>query len=135
MLASEIAEETREDFSVYEESTGKQYRFVLPGPTLTEPEWRTCLDTLAAVDDHPAFVVASGSLPLGVPNDLYARAGRITKAWKAKFVLDTSGSPLAAALQEGVYLVKPNLRELAALDGQVLDGEAAWIRAFPGRIF
>jgi 6-phosphofructokinase 2 len=128
-LTSEIAEETREDFSVHEESTGKQYRFVLPGPKLSEPEWRTCLDTLAAVDDHPAFVVASGSLPLGVPNDLYARAGRITKAWKAKFVLDTSGSPLAATLEEGVYLVKPNLRELSTLVGEVLDSEAAWVRA------
>ena len=47
-LASEIAEETREDFSVDEESTGKQYRFVLPGPTLSDAEWRAGLDTLAA---------------------------------------------------------------------------------------
>jgi len=128
-ITSEIAEETREDFSVHEDSTDKQYRFVLPGPTLSESEWRTCLDTLAAVEDHPAFLVASGSLPRGIPNDLYARAGRIAKAWKAKFALDTSGPPLAATLEEGVYLVKPNLRELSALVGQVLDGEAAWVRA------
>ena len=128
-LASEIAEETREDFSVYEESTGKQYRFVLPGPTLSDAEWRAGLDTLAAVNDHPAYLVASGSLPLGVPSDFYARTGRIAKAWKAKFVLDTSGPPLAAALQEGVYLVKPNLRELSTLVGEVLDSEAAWVRA------
>jgi len=129
MLASEIAEETREDFSVYEETSGKQFRFVLPGPALSETEWHACLDTLASLKPRPDFLVASGSLPSGVPNDFYARAGRIAKTCHAKFVLDTSGPPLAAALAEGVYLFKPNLRELSELVGEELEGDAAWIRA------
>jgi len=126
---SEIADETREDFSVQEGSSGKQYRFVLPGPLLSEREWRTCLDCLKSCDIRPGFVVASGSLPRGVPDDFYARAAQIAKSWNAKFVLDTSGLPLRVALEEGVYLCKPNLRELADLVGVALDDEASWIRA------
>jgi 6-phosphofructokinase 2 len=126
---SQIAAETREDFSVHEDTSGDQYRFVLPGPVMTEPEWRACLDILSAHADRPDFVVGSGSLPPGAPPNLYARACRIAKAWGAKFVLDTSGPALTAALKEGVHLVKPNLRELSEFVGERLDGEAAWLRA------
>src|SRR5262245_57092655 len=34
-----IAGETRESFTVFEETTTRQYRFNLPGPTLSEAEW------------------------------------------------------------------------------------------------
>jgi 6-phosphofructokinase 2 len=123
-IAIEIAEETREDFTVLEEKSGSQYRFVLPGPMLAERDWRACLDALERIDDLPPFVVASGSLPPGVPDDFYARVAQITEAHGSKLVLDTSGKPLAAALEEGVYLVKPNLRELQELVNVPL---AAWI--------
>ncbi|MGC1173003.1 1-phosphofructokinase family hexose kinase, partial [Polaromonas sp.] len=39
-----IAGETRESFSVHETSSGKDFRFVLPGPSLSAPEWQACLD-------------------------------------------------------------------------------------------
>jgi len=127
---SEIAEETREDFSIYEESTGNQYRFVLPGPSLTAYEWQACLDRLASLTDPPPrFVIGSGSLPPGAPADLYARAGNIAKARNAKFILDTSGAPLVAALTRGVYLIKPNLRELSELAGEQLVCEQDWVGA------
>jgi 6-phosphofructokinase 2 len=126
---SRIAEETREDFSVHEDTSGKQFRFVLPGPTLTEPEWRACLEALSGLEERPEFVIASGSLPPGVPADFYARVCRIAKSWNAKFALDTSGPALKAALDEGVHLIKPNLRELCEVAGERLDDEAAWVHA------
>ncbi len=49
--------------------------------------------------------------------------------WGARLVLDTSGPPLAAALAAGVYLAKPNLRELSELLGRPLTDEKAWIEA------
>ena len=99
---STIAEETREDFSVTEISSGQQYRFVLPGPQLNEAEWQECLDLVAKIEPFPRFLVASGSLPPGVPDDFYARVSRIAKQRGAKMILDTSGAPLAAAVAEGV---------------------------------
>ncbi len=126
---SAIKEETREDFTVNERSTGQQFRFVLPGPSLTEPEWRSCLDTLTAIRVRPAYLVASGSLPPGVPADFYARASKIAREWGTKLVLDTSGPSLVAALEHGVYLAKPNLRELSGYVGRSLPDESAWIEA------
>jgi 6-phosphofructokinase 2 len=110
-LAVELFDETREDFTVQETSTGAEYRFVLPGPKLSEAEWRKCLNAVDAIRTQAEFVVASGSLPPGVPADFYARVVRTAKSGGARVMLDTSGEALTAALAEGVYLVKPNLRE------------------------
>jgi 6-phosphofructokinase 2 len=111
-LAIGAVNETREDFTVREQKSGEQYRFVLPGLPLSESEWRACLDALESMEPMPAFIVCSGSLPPGVPDDFYARVARLAKARGSKLALDTSGKPLARALEEGVHVVKPNLREL-----------------------
>jgi 6-phosphofructokinase 2 len=124
--AIETLGETREAFSVHETTTGKDFRFILPGPTLTEPEWQSCLDaiiTLAAVGDT---VVASGSLSLGVPDHFFAMLAAAIKNKGARLVLDSSGAPLKLALETGVYLVKPSLRELEELTGQSLNTDTQW---------
>lgn len=128
-LSVHVAGDTREDFTVADKRTGEQYRFVLPGPRLSQAELRSCLETLGSSGGRPAYIVASGSLPPGVPDDFYASAVRTAKAGGAKFVLDTSGASLKAALEEGVFLVKPNLRELSDMAGETLDGESSWVEA------
>ncbi len=128
-LAVPVSEEIREDFTVFEEVTGDQYRFVLPGPRLSEHEWRGCLDALASLKGQLGFVVASGSLPPGVPVNFYKQAARIAKDQGARVLLDTSGLPLEVALEEGVYLFKPNLRELTDLVGVGLENLDARVDA------
>ena len=128
-MAIPIEQETREDFTVLERKSGDQYRFVLPGAPLAEPEWHACLDALQAMDELPPFVVGSGSLPAGAPDDFYACAARIAKRGGARMVVDTSGHALAAVLKEGVYLVKPNLRELQELNHAPLGDQAQRISA------
>ena len=108
---------TREDFSVTELSTDTQYRFVLPGQPLREAEWRACLSALAATAPAPRLVVGSGSPPPGVPSDFYAQAAAIAAKLGARFFLDTSGPALAAAIEHGVRLIKPNLNEMRQLIG------------------
>ena len=105
---------TREDFSVTELSTDTQYRFVLPGQPLREAEWRACLSALAATAPAPRLVVGSGSLLPGVPSDFYAQAAAIAAKLGARFFLDTSGPALAAAIEHGVRLIKPNLNRCAS---------------------
>lgn len=109
---------TRQNFNVTERSTGRQFRFVHPGPRLARTEWHSCLDALRDFHPAPAYVVASGSLPPGVPTDFYARAARVAKELGARFVLDASGEPLRLAAHEGVFLLKPSLREFAELTGE-----------------
>ena len=129
-LTSSIAGETREDFTVLEQSSGAQYRFVLPGPLLAEPEWRTCLDMLAPLEERTRFVVGSGSLPPGVPEDFFGRVARLAKAGSRKIIIDSSGPALRAALEVGVYMIKPSLNEFRGLMSDTpLETEADWIPA------
>ncbi len=132
-LCIDIAGDTRQSFSVSELNTGQEFRFVLPGPALHPQEWQSCLDHTAGLTVPPRYLVASGSLPPGVPVDFYARLSGLVKPRGVKLILDASGPALAAALEEGVYLVKPSLRELRELVGQPLETQAQW-RAAAGQL-
>jgi 6-phosphofructokinase 2 len=128
-LTSELSDETRLSFTVLEHKTDNEYRFVLPGPTLDKLEWQQCMSMLTAIPERPDLLVVSGTLPPGVPEDFYARLARLAKDWGTKFVLDTSGPALKTAVGEGLYLIKPNLRELRELTGAPLVDEESWIAA------
>ena len=93
-----IAGETRESFTVRETSSGREFRFVLPGPAVTEPEWQSWLEAVRALPHMPAYVVASGGLPPGTPDDFYARLARLVRERGSRLVIDSAGPPLAAAL-------------------------------------
>lgn len=121
--------ETRENFTAFEKNSGEQYRFVLPGSPLHRAEWEAVLDKLTTLPDKPQFVVASGSVPPGVPDGYFACVARHAKALGAKCVIDTSGAALKAALAEGVELIKPNLMELSDLVGMPLDSDGDRIAA------
>lgn len=124
-----IAEETREDFTVLEETSGQQYRFVLPGPRLSECEWRACLDAVLSFGGRPQFIVASGSLPPGVPAESFRALAKAARENSAKLVVDSTKPVLKAALEEGVHLIKPNLRELRDLVDEPLVSKEEWIDA------
>jgi 6-phosphofructokinase 2 len=49
--------------------------------------------------------------------DFYKKVAFESKKIGARLILDTSGEPLKAACDEGVYLLKPNIGELCALVG------------------
>ncbi|GAA4450095.1 1-phosphofructokinase family hexose kinase [Nibrella saemangeumensis] len=108
---------TRENFIITETSTNHQFRFGMPGPTLTHAEAEACLAALENLPAKPDYIVASGSLPPGISEDFYAIVARQAKKLNARFILDTSGEPLRAAANEGVFLLKPNLGELSRMAG------------------
>ena len=112
-----IAGETRENISVHTRQGDHEYRFVLPGPTLQPHEWHRCLNRLQQLSPTLAWLISSGSLPPGVPPDGHAQVARVARQIGARMVVDSSGPALSAALQEGVWLVKPSLRELSELTG------------------
>jgi len=124
-----IAGHTRVATNTLERESGKEYRFVPAGPVVHPEEWRKCLEILAKADCD--MLVASGSLPPGVPTDFYAQIIRIMHDRGVAIVLDTSGEPLKAGLEQGgILLVKPSQEELQHLVGRPLEtvdaiGEAA----------
>ena len=119
-----IAGSVRENLVILEEATGQQYRFGMPGPHVTEPEWEDFLRRIGEITPAPDYLVVSGSLPENVSADFYARAARIGKERGARVIVDTTGEPLKKALAEGVYLIKPNFGEFKDLIGsEVTDAE------------
>lgn len=125
-----IKSDTRQSFSVHETSSGKDYRFLLPGHTLDENTAQSCLSYITTLHPAPRYLVASGSLPPGITEDFYARVSKIAQSINCLFVLDTSGKPLNHALSTGgIYLFKPSLQELEEFTGQILANESAQIQA------
>lgn len=117
--AIEIPGITRESLAVEERQSGEQYRFILPGPELSPHDQARCLDELSALLGDAHAIVASGSLPPGVPDDFYNRVASLAGRAGKPFFLDTSGPALKAA-GRGVYLLKPSLRELEELSGRTI---------------
>ena len=107
--------ETRENISVTETSSNLQYRFTLPGLEISKKEADACLDIIKKI--KPDYLVASGSLPPGLPETYFEKVAAFAKRINARFILDTSGKALLSAADEGLFLLKPNLAELSALVG------------------
>ncbi len=108
---------TRESLIILEESTGQQFRFGMPGAEMNKHEWERCIYELSAIEPPPDYLVLSGSLSPGVSNDFYAQIAAIEKKKGTKVIVDASGEALKHALQEGVFLIKPNIREFRELVG------------------
>jgi 6-phosphofructokinase 2 len=124
-LPIETAGRTRENFIVVDASSGQQYRFGMPGTELTATEQQQVLAALRNLPEVPEFLVISGSLPPGVEPEFLAEIARWAKQAGTRIIADTSGPALQRILQEGVYLIKPNVGELSKMTGvEELDDEA-----------
>jgi len=118
-----IADRTRICMTVQDVKAGQEYRFVPEGPLLSEPEWQAAL--AAAEQDDPDWLILSGSLPRGVPEDFYGTVARTASAKGQRVVVDSSGPALRGALGCGLALIKPSLGEFETLVGRQLRDPAA----------
>jgi 6-phosphofructokinase 2 len=116
----DIKGDTRENFIVLDRDSGKQYRFGMEGPVVKESEWMQVLERINGETDLQ-YIVASGSLAPGIPADFFKQLAILAKQKKARLVVDTSGTALAEAVKQGVFLIKPNLGELASIYGSKAD--------------
>lgn len=112
-----IKGETRENFTALDLSSNHQYRFGMPGPLVRDNEWKQMLEEIERFK-NVKYVIASGSLTVGVPEDFFARIAGICKKKNIKLIVDAAGKALQLVAENGVYLLKPNLGELAFLAGK-----------------
>src|SRR5215203_795215 len=94
-LVVETARHTRENMIVLDASSNLQYRFGMPGQELSKDEWQRCVQLVEETDSE--YIVASGSLPPGVPADVFVTLGGIARSKNRKLVVDTSGKALEYA--------------------------------------
>lgn len=106
---------TRENFIAFENTTKAQYRFGFPGNEISEEEKQSILSKMEEL--ITSFLVISGSLNEGLEPDFYQKIIKIAKKSGVKIIVDTSGEALEKVVETGVYLIKPNIGELAKLIG------------------
>lgn len=111
--------ETRESLAVTDRATGRQFRFVLPGPAWPGTRVRAALSAIAGAAEPGALVVLSGSVPPGFPDDLPITLARRLARKGARLVLDTSGAVLARAADggTGLHVLRMDAAEAEALAG------------------
>jgi len=120
-LAITAPGETRLSLTITEDATGRQYRFMMPGPVWEGPDQDRVFHLLRASARPGAFGVISGSQPPGVPPDFPARLAQSMAG--LTIVLDTSGPALAHAAAHpipGLEILRMNGAEAQELAGHPL---------------
>jgi 6-phosphofructokinase 2 len=114
-----IANETRTNVIIQDESNGAETALLARGPEVQPAELMDFLDVLQRSPDM-SFLVISGSLPPGLTPEVYARMISIGVERGAKVVLDTAGEALRQSIHARPAIIKPNRYELAELAGKPL---------------
>lgn len=87
------------------------------GPIISPAEVEALLEAFTALLPQSSVVVLSGSLPPGVPVDIYRRMIDAAQRAGVRCLLDSSGEPLRQGLLANPWLIKPNADECAELTG------------------
>lgn len=119
-----IRESVRENLIVRESCSGSLFRFGMPGPELRDVESQQWLQQVREIPSTVEYLVVSGSLPGGASLEWYGDLLREVPDG-IRVVVDTKQAALQEALRVGVYLIKPNVRELQELVGRELPNDAA----------
>ena len=103
----------------------------LPGLEVPADMVASLAETLSGLIQPGGLVLLAGSLPEGLPPDLYPLLMEQVIAGGARVLVDSSGAPLKAALRGPVlpYAIKPNREELEDFIGYALPDDAAVLQA------
>jgi 1-phosphofructokinase len=91
------------------------------GPPATLGDADHLEETVARIARRGDVIVLSGSVPEGIPEDIYARLTRKARSLGALVVLDADGPSLIEGIKASPDAIKPNLHELSGLTGRTLE--------------
>lgn len=122
-----IQQETRTNFIITDTKTSQQTRIGAPGPHISRRELERFLNKLREITPRPAFIIAGGSVPRGVPVSIYYDIVLEAQGFGVKTILDSTNQWLAEGVKAKPYLIKPNVHEAEMLLGRELPTEEAII--------
>ncbi len=114
----EIGKETRICLAVMDRNHNTSTEILESGPFIEPSESGSFISLYEKLVSKAEIITASGSLPAGLPEDIYKTLVEIAKNHQKKFILDTSGQPLKSSIGSLPFMVKPNLDELEGLLGE-----------------
>ena len=124
-----IEQETRTNFIIADTKNNLQTRIDAPGPRISKRELERFEDRLRRIDPRPDMMVIGGSVPPGIPTNIYYDIVTRCKNSKARCILDSAGQWLKEGVKAKPYLIKPNIREAEELLDTELPTEEAIIKA------
>ena len=110
-----ISSETRTNIIVRDLESNSLTELNARGPQATQVEYEALLEKLRQYKFKPGFLAASGSVPPGVPTQVYQQVVAIANSKGLKAVVDADGELLRLAIEAGPFMIKPNLHELRRL--------------------
>ena len=108
--------ETRTNTKVFEDN-GMVTELNEPGPYITAAQKEELLKKLEGYAGEGVLFVLSGSLPMGIDTDIYARIIEMVHKKGAGVLLDADGEAFRKAVQYRPEIIKPNKEELAQYAG------------------
>ena len=111
----QVNEETRTNISIVNDKDSTYYKVNEAGPQVSGHEVEELLLKVESLVQPDDWWVLAGSLPRGVPLDIYARLIALIRQGGAWAVLDSSGEAFRLGCAAGPLLVKPNLEEIAQI--------------------
>lgn len=115
-----VSGETRTGIKIVDTSAADTTDLNLPGAVPAAAQRERLVSTLLKHARPGVWFVLAGSLPAGIGADYLASLVRALRETGAKVAVDSSGPALAAAVEAGIDLAKPNVHELAELLGRDL---------------
>lgn len=112
-----VGGETRTNVSI-ESGDGPPTTLNEPGPTLAPEDLDNLLRLLPELFFAAKWIAMGGSLPPGVPVEIYRTMGEMARAAGLKVLVDADKAPMAAALAMKPDLIKPNGSEAERLLGR-----------------
>ena len=125
----EVTKETRTNIQIQTEDGEPPTALDEKGGPVTLREIGLLIERVDAVAGSCEFVLFGGSIPLGVPVDVYERLINCVEAHGAKAILDAEGELLLDGLQATPFMIKPNRDEAQRLVQKELPTEADVIQA------
>jgi 1-phosphofructokinase family hexose kinase len=108
---TEVAGDSRTNVAIIDPTTGIQTEINERGPEVSAAEVEAFSERLLYLAKGADFCVIAGSLPPGVPHEIYAELiGRLRERG-VPTLLDTDGEPMRAGLRAMPALVAPNAAE------------------------
>ncbi len=107
----------RENLKIYDDEAGDMTEVNEAGAPLDFSSYKRFMQRFRSILDTTNILILSGSVPPGIPTDVYREMIREAKAARVPTVLDAAGEPLRLGIEACPDLVKPNRFEMETLTG------------------
>lgn len=123
-----ISSETRSCIAIID-GEGGQTELLEKGPAIKTEEQERFEAAFDSLTRSCGIICASGSLPQGLDSGYYGKLAERARRSKLKFLLDTSGEALKAAIAARPYLIKPNRDEIGQMLGKSIESKQQLIKS------